>query len=228
MKGIILAGGQGTRLRPLTYVANKHLLPVYNKPMILYPIETLKEMGVTEMLIVSGGENIGKFAEFLKDGSDLGVKISFVVQPRATGIAGALMLAEGFVDKGEKFAVILGDNIFEKAPFPPIGYRCGIVTKTVEDPQAFGVFYEGKIFEKPKEFLSNRAVLGLYFYTPEIFDFIRIQAPSERGELEITDLNNHCLTFCPTDVIEYDGVWFDAGKFDDLLEAANWIKNAKS
>ncbi len=228
MRGVILAGGMGTRLRPLTFVANKHLLPIYDKPMIMYPIETLKQMGITEILIVSGGENIGKFAEYLKDGSDFGVKINFVVQAKATGIAGALSLAEGFMVPGEKFAVILGDNIFEHAPFPPIGNTCGIVVKKVEDPHAFGVLHEGKIIEKPKEFISDQAVLGLYFYTTNIFEYIRGLKPSERGELEITDVNNYCLTFLPTDIIKYEGVWYDAGSFDSLLEVGNWAKNAKN
>ena len=222
MRGIILAGGLGTRLRPMTYLLNKHLLPVYNKPMIYYPIETLKEMGVKEILIISGGVHLGRFLELLGDGSDLGVELTYRVQMDAGGIAQALGLAEKFVGK-EQFCVILADNIFEHGVEVP--KKCGIVFKEVADPTGLGVLFEGKIIEKPKEFISNLAQTGLYFYTSEVFDFIRDQKPSARGEMEITDLNNWCLENLETQIIRYKGYWADAGTFDSLLATSNWAKS---
>lgn len=224
MRGVILAGGNGTRLRPLTLITNKHLLPVYNKPMILYPLETLKSLGIKEILIVSGGEYIGKFTEFLGDGTDFGVSLTYRVQKGAGGIAQALSLAEDFV--GEHFAVILGDNIFDTPVKPP--QSCGMVIKEVSDPQRFGVYYEGKIIEKPKEPQSNKIVTGLYFYTKEIFSFIKNLKPSARGELEITDVNNWCLQNLPTEIIEYDGYWSDAGTFESLFTSSEKIRNNKN
>lgn len=219
-----MAGGNGTRLRPLTYVANKHLLPIYNKPMILYPLETLKLLGITDVLLVTGGENVGTFAEFLGDGSKYGVRITYKVQSEAGGIAQALSLAEDFVDG--QFAVILGDNIFEGVP--PLPEGCAVVLKEVEDPQRFGVFHEGKIEEKPKEPKSNLAVTGLYFYTPEIFDFIKTLKPSARGEMEITDVNNFCLENLDMRYTIHKGFWSDAGTFDSLLNSAQWAKQHDS
>lgn len=223
-KGIILAGGNGTRLRPLTSVVNKHLLSVYDKPMIMYPLETLKGMGVTDIMVVTGGEHVGRFLEFLGDGSDYGVNLTYRVQKEAGGIAQALSLAEEFVGE-DNFAVILGDNIFDSPVDPP--KKCGIVLKRIDDPSRFGVYHEGKIVEKPKEPLSNMAVTGLYFYTPEIFDFIKGLKPSARGELEITDVNNWCLENLETATTEYTGFWSDAGTFDSLLASSNWAKNAR-
>ena len=223
MKGVILCGGTGTRLRPLTLVGNKHLLPIYDKPMILYPVETLKCMGVKDILIISGGEHIGRFLEFLGDGSEYGVNFTYKVQKEAGGIAQALTLAEDFV--GEQFVVILGDNIFESSVVPP--KNCGIVLKEIKDPSRFGVYYDDKIIEKPKNPLSNLAVTGLYFYTPEIFSFIKQLQPSARGELEITDVNNWCLQNLETEKIEYKGFWSDAGTFDSLLLTSNWVKDQK-
>lgn len=221
-KGVILAGGKGTRLYPLTEVVNKHLLPVYNKPMILYPIETLKNLGIKDILIITGGEHVGTFLEFLGDGSKLGVNFTYKVQKESGGIAQALSLAEDFVD--EQFAVILGDNIF-KDSIKPTNDGCGLVLTSVKDPNRFGVFSEGKIIEKPRESLSSLAVTGLYFYTPEIFKYIKTQKPSARGELEVTDLNNWCLENLPTEIINYNGFWSDAGTFDSLLLSSNFIKN---
>jgi glucose-1-phosphate thymidylyltransferase len=221
MKGIILAGGLGTRLKPTTEVVNKHLLPVYDKPMILYPIETLKKMRVKDILIVSGGEHIGRFLEFLGDGSRFGVNFTYKVQKESGGIAQALSLAEDFVDG--QFVVILGDNIFESAVKPP--KKCGIVVKKTENPERFGVYHNHHIIEKPKKPLSDMAVTGLYFYTPEIFDFIKKLKPSARGEMEITDVNNWCLKNLEASVIVYDGFWSDAGTFDSLLLSSNWVKN---
>jgi len=223
MKGIILAGGKGTRLSPFTLLFNKHLLPVYDRPMITYPLMTLKGMGITDILIVSSGENIGGFATVLGDGSKYEVNITYRIQAEAKGIAHALLLAEDFVE--EQFAVILGDNIFGSSVVPP--KRCGIVLKEVENPNRFGVFYEGKIVEKPSVPSSNKAVTGLYFYTPEIFPFIKTLEPSARGELEITDVNNWCLENLPTEVIDFGGFWSDAGTFDSLLASSVWASLTK-
>lgn len=222
-KGIILAGGLGTRLRPMTYLLNKHLLPVYDKPMVYYPIETLKAMGIKEILIISGSSHLGKFTEILGEGNEFGVDFTFKVQNEAGGIAQALGRAESFVRGEEQFAVILGDNIFEHPVKPP--KKCGIVFKEVEDPKGLGVLHEGKVVEKPKEIISKLAQTGLYFYTPEVFTFIKNQKPSARGELEITDLNNWCLENLETEIIEYKGYWADAGTFNNLLSASMWIKN---
>lgn len=221
MRGVILAGGEGTRLLPLTQLLNKHLLPIFNKPMILYPLETLKGLGISEILIVSGGENIGGFADFLGDGSDFGVHLTYRVQKAAGGIAQALGLAESFVDG--QFAVILGDNIFGSPIRPP--KSCGIVLKEVPDPSRFGVYCDGIIEEKPKVPRGTMAVTGLYFYTPEIFRFIQDLKPSDRGELEITDVNNWCLEHLPTEIITYKGFWSDAGTFESLLTTAQWARS---
>ncbi len=223
MRGIILAGGMGTRLRPMTHLLNKHLLPIYNKPMIYYPIDTLKSMGITEILIISGRNHIGRFLELLGEGDEMGVDFTFKVQNEAGGIAQALSRAESFVKGEEQFAVILADNIFDGVVKLP--KKCGIVFKEVADPTGLGVFFEGKVVEKPKEIISNLAQTGLYFYTPEVFDFIRGQKPSARGEMEITDLNNWCLENLDTEIINYTGFWADAGTFDSLLATSNWAKN---
>jgi glucose-1-phosphate thymidylyltransferase len=219
--GIILAGGNGTRLRPLTYVANKHLLPVYNKPMIHYPIQTLKDMGCDEIVIVSGGENIGGFAELLKDGSEFGVRFTYRVQNASDGVAGALLCAEGLAEG--VFPVILGDNYFDKAPLFR-GQPC-VYLKQVSDPERFGVYENGKIIEKPQNPKSNKAVTGLYVYDDDVFDYIKTLAPSGRGELEITDVNNWYLKQ-GCSAINYDGYWSDMGTFDLLIEVANklWVK----
>jgi glucose-1-phosphate thymidylyltransferase len=225
MKGIILAAGMGTRLRPLTYLLNKHLLPVYDKPMIFYPIETLKELGVTEILIVTPPKDLHLFANFLGDGSSLGLSLSYKVQPESGGVAQALALGEQFIGEEKQFAVILGDNIFECGVTIP--EKCGIVVTKVLNPLGLGVYHNGKIVEKPKTFLSDLAQTGLYFYTPEIFKHLKVQKPSPRGELEITDLNNWCLEHLDTQIIEYTGFWADVGTFDSLLHAANWLQSKR-
>jgi len=218
MKGVILAGGKGTRLLPATRAMNKHLIPILNKPMILYPLATLKEMGITDILIVTGGNHLGGFAELLGDGSEYGVNLTYRVQAEAGGIAQALALAEGFVE--DQFAVILGDNIFEYSVTPP--FKCGIVLKHTDEATRFGVYHEAHIIEKPAEPLSDLAVTGLYFYTPEIFTFIRGLRPSARGELEITDVNNWCLKNLETTTTIYDGFWSDAGTPESLAKTINW------
>ncbi len=222
MKGVILAAGYGMRLRPMTEVTNKHLLPVYNKPMILFPLETLKKLGIKDILIITGGEHLGDFMDFLEDGSDYSVNLTYKIQKKAGGIAQALSLAKDFVGENE-FAVILGDNIFENIP-EHTKNKCQLVVKPVKNPNRFGVYHDGKIIEKPENPKSDLAVTGLYFYTPEIFPFIETLVPSARGELEITDVNNWCLANLNAEVVLCEGFWSDAGTFDSLLESSQWVK----
>ena len=232
MKGVILAGGEGTRLRPLTLVANKHLLPIYNKPMVQFPVETLKALGINDILIVTGGDKVGKFADYLGDGKELGVNITYRVQMKAGGIAHALALAKGFVGD-EQFAVILGDNVFdnERMELPELDerYACMYI-KEVKDPERFGVVqYNEKgliesIVEKPTDPPSKDVVVGLYIYPADVFDFIDTLEPSARGELEITDVNNHYLRDIRMTVKKFNGFWSDAGTFESLLTCANWVK----
>lgn len=218
MKGVILAGGNGMRLSPLTLVANKHLLPVYDRPMIFYPIQTLRDMGCDEIIIVSGGEHIGGFASVLYDGSDFGVRFTYRIQRKAGGIAEALGCVEGLVEG--IFPVILGDNFFSETPrFEPTP---SLYIKRVNDPERFGVYYRGKIIEKPDKPSSDQAVTGLYVYDEKVFNFIKRLEPSERNELEITDVNNWYLQHDCT-VFSYDGMWSDMGTFDSLLEVANYV-----
>lgn len=216
MKGIVLAGGLGTRLRPLTYVTNKHLLPVYDKPMIYYPIETLKKMGITEILIVTGGEHIGDFIDLLKDGEELGISLTYRAQVAPGGIAQALALAEGFASD---FMVILGDNYFAETP-KIIGVPT-IYTSEVPHPERFGVYdyKSNSIVEKPKKPLTKYAVTGLYHYDYKVFNFIRTLKPSERGELEITDVNNWYLKN-GGQAFPLSDLWSDMGTFESLFKAA--------
>ena len=223
MKGIILAGGNGTRLRPLTYVTNKHLLPVYDKPMIEYPLGTLIELGCDDILIISGGEHIGGFAEYLGDGSRYGVRLTYRVQPEAKGVAHALGCAEGFVDKHELFPVILGDNYFENPITLP---KPGIILKKVDNPERFGVYdpQTNTITEKPEHPITNLAVTGLYWYDFKIFPWIRHLQPSARGELEITDINNMVLKNGGTNRSSTDLYWSDMGTMDSLMEVAKHVQ----
>lgn len=230
MKGIILAGGLGSRLNPLTKVTNKHLLPVYNKPMIYYPIQTLVEAGIRDILLVSGGNSAGDFLRLLGNGKEFGLKhINYTYQEGEGGIADALSLAEHFAD-GEKIIVILGDNILEDNIKPyaerfrkqKTGAR--LLLKAVDDPERFGVAeLNGKkivrIVEKPKKPKSPYAVVGVYMYDARVFNIVRTLKPSDRGELEITDVNNHYLA---SGQLEYDvlnGYWTDAGTFESLFRA---------
>lgn len=237
MRGIILAGGTGSRLHPLTKITNKHLLPVYNKPMIFYSLYTLKEAGITNVLIVSGVGHAGSFLELLGSGSQFGMKLSYEVQEEAGGIAQALSLAEDFANN-EKIVVLLGDNIFEDSvkesvqqfKLQPRGAR--IFLKSVENPAAYGVaeLEDEKIVsivEKPKEPKSDLAVTGMYMYDPQVFDTIKGLKPSQRNELEITDVNNFYLQqgTLRHDVLE--GFWGDCGEsFDSLTEASRLVQNS--
>ena len=234
MKGVILAGGLGTRLRPLTLVTNKHLLPVYDRPMIYYPITCLVNAGINEILIVTGGEHAGDFLKLLKNGKELGCKhLEYAYQEGEGGIADALKLAEEFADGG-KICVILGDNIIEKnirkAAADFFSQRSGakLLLKEVQDPERFGVAsVDGdriaKIVEKPKQPESNLAVTGIYFYDADVFDFCQSLSPSARGELEITDVNNHYLERGDLTFEVLDGWWTDAGTFDSLRRASNLV-----
>lgn len=201
MKGVVLAGGLGTRLQPLTRVTNKHLLPVYDRPMIYYPIKTLVEAGINDIMIVTGGQHAGEFLKLLGNGKEFGLRhINYTFQEGEGGIAQALSLAEFFADE-DLLCVILGDNLLEKSirtsaeAFQRQGRGARILLKEVDDPQRFGVaLLEGdrvvKIEEKPLAPKSNFAVTGVYFYDSEVFRIIRTLKPSRRGELEITDVNN--------------------------------------
>jgi glucose-1-phosphate thymidylyltransferase len=230
MKGVILAGGLGTRLHPLTKVTNKHLLPVYDKPMIYYPIQTLINAGIQDILIVTGGNNAGDFLKLLGNGKEFGLKhINYTYQEGEGGIAEALRLAEFFAS-GEKICVVLGDNIIEKnirraaENFRKQRAGAKILLKEVPDPQRFGVpELRGdrivQIEEKPKNPRSRYAVIGIYLFDQEVFDIIKTLRPSDRGELEITDVNNRYIEKgeMTWDILE--GWWTDAGTFESLLRA---------
>ncbi len=232
MKGVILAGGLGTRLRPLTLITNKHLLPVYDRPMILYPLETLKHSGVRDSIIVCGREYAGDFMNFLRSGKEYGVSLSYAIQDADNGgIADALRSAENF-SQGEPVAVILGDNIFER-PFPrevrEFQGGAHIFLKRVANPQRFGVpvFSSGKkqilkIEEKPRRPKSSYAQTGLYLFDSDVFAVIKTLTASARGELEITDAVNRYLKRGSLRFSYVAGRWFDAGTFDSLLKAAAW------
>lgn len=239
MKGVILAGGLGTRLRPLTLVTNKHLLPVFDRPMIYYPIECLLNAGITEILIVTGGEHAGDFLKLLKNGQDLGVKrLAYAYQEGEGGIADALRLARDFAD-GEKICVVLGDNIIEgnlkKAAGDFFTQKSGakLLLKTVDDPERFGVVrFDGdgpdakvaEIIEKPSDPPSNSAVTGIYFYDSDVFEMCEGLEPSARGELEITDVNNYYLKRGDLTYETLEGWWTDAGTFESLHKAANLVR----
>lgn len=228
MKGIVLAGGLGTRLQPLTKVTNKHLLPVYNRPMIYYPIQTLVDAGITEILIVTGGKHAGDFLQLLGNGKEFGLRhLDYTYQEGEGGIAAALSLAEYFVED-DLVCVILGDNVYEKslresaAEFVQQSHGAKIHLKRVDNPQRFGVpIISGdrilSIEEKPKVPKSDYAVTGLYMYDQQVFEIIKTLKPSGRGELEITDVNNAYIDRNEMTYATVDGWWSDAGTFDSLL-----------
>ncbi|MBI3817883.1 MAG: NTP transferase domain-containing protein [Planctomycetes bacterium] len=234
MKGVILAGGLGTRLHPLTKITNKHLLPVYDKPMIYYPIDALVKSGVSEILIVTGGNKAGDFLQLLGNGAEFGLKhLNYTYQKGEGGIAEALSLAEHWA-AGDSICVILGDNIFEKSIKPHVdAFRAQvsgarILLREVEDPERFGVAeVHGEkvvsIVEKPKQPKSNLAVVGVYFYDNHVFDIIKTLEPSSRGELEITDVNNAYLRENTLRASVLQGWWTDAGTFGSLLRASNLV-----
>lgn len=234
MKGVILAGGTGSRLYPLTKVTNKHLLPVYDKPMIYYPMETLINAGIKEIMIVSGRGHAGHFLELLGSGVDFGVHFTYEIQEKAGGIAQALSLAEDFVD-GDSVTVILGDNIFQdniKEDVRNFKNGAKIFLKEVPDAHRFGVAelngdkVKG-IEEKPKQPKSNFAVTGLYIYDSGVFSAIKKLKPSGRGELEITDVNNYYVNKGAMEYGVLEGFWTDAGTFESLLRAGMLVKQNK-
>jgi len=230
MKGVILAGGLGTRLHPLTKVTNKHLLPVYDKPMIYYPIQTLINAGIDDILIVTGGNNAGDFLRLLGNGKEFGLKhMNYTYQEGEGGIAEALRLAEFFAS-GDRICVVLGDNVIEKnirkavENFRKQKEGAKILLKEVPDPQRFGVAeLKGdriaQIEEKPREPKSQYAVIGIYLFDQDVFNIIKTLKPSGRGELEITDVNNRYIEkgLMTWDILE--GWWTDAGTFESLLRA---------
>jgi len=234
MKGVILAGGLGTRLYPLTHVTNKHLLPVFDKPMIFYPIQTLVKSGITEILIVTSGPHVGHFLGVLKNGKELGIThLEYAYQEKPDGgIADALSLAESFADN-EPLAVILGDNTTDADISDAVkNFKGGalVFLKRVGDPARFGVavFDENDksrvigIEEKPEHPKSDMAVTGLYIYDTNVFNYIKTLKPSGRGELEITDVNNRYIKDGKLGWAELNGYWSDAGTFESLFEAGRF------
>lgn len=234
MKGVVLAGGLGTRLRPLTAVTNKHLLPVYDQPMIYYPIQTLVNAGITDIMVVTGGNSAGDFLKLLGNGKAFGLKhINYTYQEGEGGIAEALSLVEHF-GAGDPVCVVLGDNIIEGNIASAVrAYRhqgggAKIILKRVPDPHRFGVpELDGKrvlrIEEKPASPKSDYAVIGIYMYDGEVYDIIRTLKPSGRGELEITDVNNAYIQRDEMTWEELQGWWTDAGTFESLLHASNLV-----
>lgn len=234
MKGVVLAGGLGTRLRPLTSVTNKHLLPVYNQPMIFYPIQTLVNAGITDIMVVTGGNSAGEFLRLLGNGKAFGLQhLNYAYQEGEGGIAEALSLVEHFA-AGDPVCVVLGDNIIEGNICAAVeGYRkqsggAKIILKKVPDPQRFGVpKLDGRrvvrIEEKPSRPQSDYAVTGIYMYDSSVYEIIRSLEPSHRGELEITDVNNVYIDRDEMTWEELEGWWSDAGTFDSLLRASRMV-----
>ncbi len=232
MKGVVLAGGRATRLRPLTLVTNKHLLPIYNKPMIFYPLESMARAGIKEVLLVTGPDYSGSFINLLRSGKDFGLKISYEIQEEAGGIAQGIALAEDFADEGE-LLVILGDNIFEDnlkssiASFSTKKQGAMVFAKQMPtNCRQYGVIEvdeEGKVLsieEKPEHPKSTLAQTGIYLYDGRVFDFINKLKPSARGEVEVTDLNNFYVKEKAMVCEVLKGWWIDAGtSFDELLRA---------
>jgi glucose-1-phosphate thymidylyltransferase len=234
LKGVVLAGGLGTRLRPLTAVTNKHLLPVYDQPMIYYPIQTLVNAGINDIMIVTGGNSAGDFLKLLGNGKAFGLKhLNYTYQEGEGGIADALSLVEHFA-AGEPVCVVLGDNIIEGnirtavRSYRHQGGGAKILLKKVPDPQRFGVpELDGRrvvrIEEKPKVPKSEYAVIGIYMYDSDVFEAIKTLKPSDRGELEITDVNNIYIDRDEMTWDELEGWWTDAGTFESLLRASNMV-----
>jgi glucose-1-phosphate thymidylyltransferase len=237
MKGVILAGGLGTRLFPLTKITNKHLLPVHDRPMIYYPIQTLINAGIDDIMIVTGGNSAGDFLRLLGNGTEFGLKhLNYTYQEGEGGIADALSLVEHFADE-QPICVVLGDNVIEgniraaADEYRQQGKGAKILLKKVPDPQRFGVpELNGKavlrIEEKPAQPKSDFAVIGIYFYDSTVFNVIRTLVPSGRGELEITDVNNHYIDRGEMTWNQLDGWWTDAGTFESLLRASNMVADS--
>jgi len=239
LKGLILAGGSGTRLFPLTLVTNKHLLPVFDRPMIFYPMETLRQMGVREAMIVVGGRSVGDIMELLHDGSEFGMELTYRYQRGALGIAHALGLARRFAGD-EPLAVILGDNILHASlgafarEFAASTAEAGAVLKSVERPERFGVAEFGPtgellgFEEKPAHPKSNMIPIGVYFFRPSVFEVLHTLKPSARGEFEITDVLNEYVRRKSLITTEYLGEWHDAGTVDSLLASSGFAASFAS
>jgi len=233
MRGIILSGGSGTRLRPLTKITSKQLLPIYNRPMIYYPLNTLIQAGIKEILIIVSPERAGDYLNLLGSGKDFGVKFTYEIQDKPEGLAQAFIIGENFIDQ-EDVAMILGDNIFEDDFSEDLkNFKGGakVFAKHVLDPERFGVvkFDDDKkaqrIVEKPQEYLSNYAVTGLYVCDHRVVNIAKGLKPSVRGELEIVDVLNAYLLKNELEVAMVPGEWLDAGTFDSLLRAQNFAKD---
>jgi glucose-1-phosphate thymidylyltransferase len=234
MKGVVLAGGLGTRLRPLTSITNKHLLPVYNKPMVYYPIEMLVEAGITDIMIVTGGNSAGDFLRLIGNGEDFGLsRINYAYQKGEGGIAQALGLAREFVGN-DRVVVVLGDNILQNGikkgveAFAQQQKGSRIFLKQVDHPWEYGIAeVDGnkikRITEKPKNPLSDLAVIGVYMYPPDVFDIVATLTPSARGELEVTDINNAYIQRGEMEYQVVDGWWLDAGESHEALLKANLV-----
>jgi glucose-1-phosphate thymidylyltransferase len=232
MKGVVLAGGLGTRLSPLTRITNKHLLPIYKKPMIYYPIEMLVEAGISDIMLVTGGNNAGDFLRLIGNGRNFGLShIHYTYQEGEGGIAEALRLAEDFVED-DKVVVVLGDNILEKGikrgveAFAQQQKGARVFLTEVENPSEYGIAQLNGdkiagIIEKPQDPLTNLAVVGVYMYPPDVFDIIKTLKPSGRGELEITDVNNAYIQRGELEYELIDGFWIDAGESHEALLKAN-------
>ncbi len=239
MKGVILAGGLGSRMRPLTLVTNKHLLPVYNRPMIYFPIQALADAGIDEILLVTGGNSAGDFLRLIGNGSQFGLKhMSYAYQKGEGGIAEALGLAEHFA-AGDRILVMLGDNIIQGNIGPHVrsylkqSSGAKILLKKVSDPERFGVaVLKGKkvigIEEKPKKPKSNCIVTGIYMYDQQVFQIIKTLKPSGRGELEITDVNNAYIRMGQMSYDVLSGFWSDCGTFESLLNATNLVARSET
>ena len=238
MKGVVLAGGTGSRMLPLTKITNKHLLPIYDKPMIYYPIQTLVDAGIQEIMVVTGGRNSGDFLRLLANGREFGLKhLDYTYQEGEGGIADALALAEHFADGG-RICVILGDNIIQDSirpvaeAFERQEKGAKILLKEVQDAERFGVaeVRDGRILgieEKPAHPKSNYAVTGIYMFDETVFDKVRQLVPSRRGELEITDVNNAYIREGSMTYATLEGWWTDAGTFDSLLRAGNLVAKTR-
>ncbi len=233
MKGIILAGGAGTRLHPLTRVTSKQLLPIYNKPMIYYPLETLRSAGITEILIIVAPDHAGDFLKLLGSGKEFGCKFSYEIQDKPEGLAQAFLIGENFIGD-DSVTMILGDNLFDDNFAEAMkGFTKGarVFAKEVSDPQRFGIvaFDANRkvtsIVEKPKEPQSNFAVTGLYIYDNTVVSKAKSLTPSARGEIEITDLNNLYLAEGTLDVAFVEGKWLDTGTFESLYEAITFARD---
>jgi len=237
MKGIILSGGNGTRLHPLTKITSKQLLPVYNKPMIMYPLQTLLDAGIRDILIIVAPEHSGDYLELLGSGEEFGAKFTFEIQAKPEGLAQAFIIGENFID-GDSVCMILGDNIFED-DFSDIikGFTKGaqVFIKRVRDPERFGVAVLGAelehgkmkvigVQEKPKSHISDYAITGLYIYDNRVVEFAKQVKPSARGELEITELHDRYLKLGELDAVGVMGEWFDAGTFESLFFASEMIR----